>query len=94
MIKAIAFDYGRVIMISQTSVTEEICNLLSLSKETWGNIYFSLNHLCNTGTKTWEEIILMCAEEAGVTDLQKDGVQKIIEDDKKERVLISFLSKK
>ena len=94
MIKAIAFDYGGVIMISQTSVAEEICNLLSLSKETWGNIYFSLNHLCNTGTKTWEEVILMCAEEAGVTDLQKDGVQKLIEDDKKRKSLNIVLIEK
>jgi hypothetical protein len=49
MIKAIAFDYGGVVEIEEGDLIQEIADFLKITKEDWHRVYYSFNHLYNTG---------------------------------------------
>ena len=87
MISVIAFDYGGVIEISEKDLLGEIISYLHTTQEEWSTAYFSLNHLCNTGQNTWEEVVILTSEKLGASSenvlfikelIQKDLVNKIL----------------
>ncbi len=76
MIKAIVFDYGGVIEIFKPDFNKEVVDYLKIKEEDWDNVYFSLNYLCNTGQKTYEEVYALTAKELGASDEQ---ILKVLE---------------
>ncbi len=58
-IKAIGFDYSGVLggyLPGDSSYTEAVCNILDIDIERYRNVYFSINHLVNTGIiGSWHE---------------------------------------
>ena len=70
MIKVIAFDYAGVLEIPEREIITELSDYLHVSRETWLKVYYTLNHLCNTGTNTWNEVAMMTGEKLGATKEQ------------------------
>ncbi|MFA6353739.1 MAG: HAD-IA family hydrolase [Candidatus Paceibacterota bacterium] len=83
--KAIVFDYGGVIEIIKRGLTKNITKYLQISQEDWQKVYFSLNYLCNTGKKSYEEVFALTAKELGASDDQISHVLKLQKDNRKER---------
>lgn len=86
----IAFDYGGVIEISITNLIDEIVRYLNVDKNVWSQKYFSLNHLCNTGQNTWEEVLLLTAEKvvAGYLSYsQIEHLKELIKNDTNSKVI-------
>jgi len=83
MIKAIAFDYGGVIEIEDGDVIQKIADLLQITKEDFLKVYFSLNHLSNTGKKTGLEVLALTAKEFDASDSQISSLCVMIEESKK-----------
>ena len=82
MIKAIAFDYGGVIVLME-NLTEEVSKYLGVSTGDWHKVYFSLNHLANTGENTFGDIFSMTAKKLGATNEQISEIAKIRIENKK-----------
>jgi epoxide hydrolase-like predicted phosphatase len=78
MIKAIAFDYGGVIELNEGDLIQKIVKSLQIGKEDWHKVYYSLNYLCNTGKKSWEEVALLTAQKLNASDAQISNMQEII----------------
>lgn len=83
MIKAIVFDYGGVIEQEEGDLIQKIADYLKITKEDWHKIYFSLNHLANTGKKSWQEVLALVCKEFGASDAQIFYVHEIIIENKK-----------
>lgn len=83
MIKAIAFDYGGVIEITDGDLFQNIANFLQISKEDWQKMYFSLNHLNNTGKKTTQEVLALVAKEFNASEDQISHLHNMTEEHKK-----------
>lgn len=69
MIQAVGFDYGGVIGgVGSTGVnfTEQISEILGVDKETYREVYFSMNHLINMGEiDSWREFWRLLVDEIG-----------------------------
>lgn len=78
MISVIAFDYSGVLEIAERNIITEITDYLAIPKEEWSKVYFTLNHLCNTGTNTWNEVAVMTAEKCGATKEQITHIQELM----------------
>jgi len=83
MIKAIAFDYGGVVEIEEGDLIREIADFLKITKEDWHKAYYSLNHLCNTGKNTWQEVLAFVCKEFSASDAQIAHVHEMIKEKKK-----------
>lgn len=70
MIKAIAFDYAGVLEIPERDIITELSGYLHIPREEWLTVYYTFNHLCNTGTNTWNEVAMMTSEKLGATQEQ------------------------
>lgn len=79
MIKVIAFDYGGVIEISEVDLIEEITSYLKIERKDWSQVYFSLNHLCNTGVNTWDEVIVLTSQKLNANNEQIHHINTLIE---------------
>lgn len=79
MIKAIAFDYGGVIEIKEGDLIQDIVDYLHITKEDWHNVYYTFNHLTNTGKNTWSEVATMVAKKLNASDTQTSHIQGLIE---------------
>lgn len=91
MISVIAFDYGGVIEIPEKNLVNELSRLLNVRKEEWLKAYFSLNHLCNTGKSTWEEVIALTAKQLGASEETLLIVKNILDQDVTDRKINSEL---
>ena len=78
MIKAIAFDYAGVLEIPERDIITELSDYLNIPKEEWLTIYYTLNHLCNTGTNTWAEVAILTGEKLGTTQEQQLQMKEIM----------------
>jgi epoxide hydrolase-like predicted phosphatase len=78
MIKAIAFDYGGVIEIKEGDLIQQIVDYLAISKEEWQNVYYTFNHLTNTGKNSWPEVATMVAKKFNASDSQITHIQELI----------------
>lgn len=63
MIKAIVFDYVGVIELPLGDVIQEIINIVKVTKSEWKQQYNCNVYLCNNGKKSWEEVILLTANQ-------------------------------
>ena len=70
MIKAIAFDYAGVVEIPERDIITELSEHINIPREEWLAVYYTLNHLCNTGKNTWSEVALLTGEKLGATQAQ------------------------
>jgi epoxide hydrolase-like predicted phosphatase len=78
MIKAIAFDYGGVIELNEGDLIQEIADLLHTTKDDWKKVYFTLNHLANTGKVSRLEIHKLVAEKLGASEDQIISVLDLV----------------
>jgi epoxide hydrolase-like predicted phosphatase len=83
MIKAIVFDYGGVIELKDGDLIQEIADSLQITKKDWQKVYFSLNHLANTGKESWQEVLALVCKEFGASDAQISDVLGMIVENKK-----------
>lgn len=83
MIKAIVFDYGGVIEKEDGDLIQKIADFLKITKEDWHKVYFSFNHLSNTGKKNWKEVLELVCKELGASGAQISTVHEIIIENKK-----------
>jgi epoxide hydrolase-like predicted phosphatase len=82
MIKAIAFDYGGVIELTEGDLFKEITQYLNVARENWDKVYFSLNHL--NMVKKGEEVLALVAKEFHASDTQISYIKNLtIEHSKK-----------
>ena len=101
MIKAIVFDYGGVIELKDGDLIQEIADSLQITKEEWQEVYFTLNHLNNTGKKSWREVATIVAQKFNASDIQISFIQDLINKYDQKRILnlelieiIKYLKKK
>ncbi len=87
MLKAIVFDYGGVIEKEKGDLIQKIADYLEVTKADWQKAYFSLNHLSNTGQKSWQEVLALVCREFGASDVQTSKVHEIILENKKTKKL-------
>ena len=87
MIKAIVFDYGGVIEQKDGDLIQEIADSLQITKEDWQEIYFTLNHLNNTGQKSWREVATIVAQKFNASDIQISFIQDLINKYDQKRIL-------
>lgn len=78
MISTIAFDYAGVLEISEKDIITEIITYLHISREEWDTVYYTLNHLCNTGEKKWSEVAILTVEQLGATKEQIEDVRELM----------------
>lgn len=83
MIKAIVFDYGGVIEKEDGDVIQDIATYLKTTREEWQKVYFSVNHLANTGKKTMREVMALVAKAFNATDEQISNIYEMLEERKK-----------
>jgi epoxide hydrolase-like predicted phosphatase len=91
MIKAIAFDYGGVIEIKEGDLVQEIVDYLKITKGGWLNVYYTLNHLTNTGKNTWPEVAAMVAKKFNASDDQIVHIRELIQKSNESRKINSGL---
>ena len=89
MIKAVAFDYGGVIEIKDGDLIQEIADYLGITKEAWQSVYYTFNHLTNTGTNTWTEVAAMVAKQLDASDSQIAHIQELIKESNDSRKINS-----
>ncbi len=77
IVKAIAFDFGGVIEITDRNLFQEIVEHLRVDIEEWKRIYFSFNHLRNVGEKTGKEVLGITAKEFGASDEQISHIHNL-----------------
>lgn len=87
MIKAIVFDYGGVIELKDGDLIQEIADSLQITKENWQEVYFTLNHLNNTGQKSWREVATIVARKFDASDIQVSFIQDLINKYDQKRIL-------
>ena len=87
MIKAVVFDYGGVIELKDGDLIQEIADSLKITKEDWQKVYFTLNHLNNTGEKSWREVATLVANKFDASSIQISHIQDLINEYDKKRVL-------
>lgn len=85
MISTIVFDYGGVIEIKDRDLIQDIAEYLNITKEKWNEVYYTLNHLCNTEEKSGNEVLCMTAEKIGVSEEQLLNIKKMIMESKNNR---------
>lgn len=68
MIKAIAFDFGGVIEIKERNLFKEIAEFLHIDIKELNNVYFSFNHLSNTGKLSGDEVKELTFKKLGASD--------------------------
>ena len=85
MISTIVFDYGGVIEIKDRDLIQDIAEYLNITKEKWNEVYYTLNHLCNTGEKSGNEVLCMTADKIGVSSEQLSHIKNIIAESKNNR---------
>lgn len=78
MIKAIVFDYGGVIETKEGNLFQEIAKYLQININDWEKVYFSLNHLHNTGVKNGDETVALAAKEFDASDEQTSYIKNLI----------------
>jgi len=83
MIKAIVFDYGGVIVKEEVDLIQKIADFLKTTKDDWNKVYFSYNHLSNTGKKSWKEVLELVCKELGASNKQISNIHKIVQEHKK-----------
>jgi len=93
MIKVIAFDYGGVIELIEGGLMQQIADCLKVSKEEWMKAYFSLNHLCNLGKNSYEEVYTLAAKQVGASDAQISYMKNIMKENRQTRALNQELVK-
>lgn len=91
MIKAVAFDYGGVIEIKEGDLMQDIADYLGVTKEDWQRVYYTLNHLTNTGTNTWSEVAAMVSKKFDASDAQIEHIQGLIQKRNESRKINSEL---
>jgi len=87
MIKAVAFDYGGVIEKEERDAMQEVADLLCTTKEDFLKVYFSLNHLSNTGKKTAREVLILAAEKFNASEDQIYHMFSVLENSRETRKL-------
>jgi HAD superfamily hydrolase (TIGR01509 family) len=87
MIKAIVFDYGGVIELKDGDLIQEIADSLRITKEDWQEVYFTFNHLNNTGQKSWREVATIVAQKFNASDIQISFIQDLINKYDQKRIL-------
>lgn len=87
MIKAIVFDYGGVIELKDGDLIKEIADSLQITKKDWQEVYFTLNHLNNTGKKSWREVATIVAKKFNASDIQISFIQDLINKYDQKRIL-------
>ena len=78
MIKAIVFDYGGVIETIEGGLMLKIANYLKIDLEDWLKVYSSLNYLCNTGKKSYEEVYALTAKKLDASDVQISHIHEMM----------------
>jgi epoxide hydrolase-like predicted phosphatase len=94
MIKAIALDYGGVIEIKEGDLIQEIVDYLGISRTDWESVYYTFNHLTNTGKNTWPEVAAMVANKLDASDGQIAHIQEVIQKSNANRKINSLLIEK
>jgi len=80
IIKAIAFDYGGVIEITDNGLMQKIADYLQTTLEDWLKVYLSLNYLCNTGKNSYEEVYAFTAKEFNASNFQISQIHKMMKE--------------
>lgn len=78
MIKAIAFDYGGVIEITDKGLMQKIADYLNITLEDWIKEYKTLNYLCNTGKNSYEEVYAFTAKKFDASDIQISHIHEMM----------------
>lgn len=78
IIKAIAFDYGNVILINDVDLFDEIAKYLKIDKEEFRNQYNTYNHLFNTQNRTYEEVMTLIISKFNDSNEAKDHISNLI----------------
>jgi len=81
-ISAILFDYGGVIQLSDFDLINGIVEILGITKEKWGDVYYTHNHLTNVEGRSWKEVALIVAEKLGATENQLNAISNLTEEAK------------
>ncbi len=85
MIKAIAFDYGGVIEITDRDLMKKISDFLGVSLQDWLKEYMSLNYLCNTGKNSYEEVYELVARKFNASDIQISSIHEMMKENMETR---------
>ncbi|KKP55793.1 hypothetical protein A2121_02860 [Candidatus Nomurabacteria bacterium GWB1_40_6] len=85
MIKAIAFDYGGVIEVTEWDVIQKIANSLGVTKEDWFKVYYSFGYLWNINGDNGGEVHTAVAKKLNASEAQISQMQKLREEDRKTR---------
>lgn len=78
MIKAIVFDYGGVIEITDKGLMQKIADYLHVTLEDWLKEYRTLNYLCNTGKNSYEEVFAFTAKKFNASDIQISHIHEMM----------------
>lgn len=85
MIKAIVFDYGGVIEITDKGLMQKIADYLQVTLEDYLKEYSSLNYLCNTGKNSYEEVFAFAAKKFNASDVQISHIHEMMRENMKTR---------
>lgn len=85
MIKAIAFDYGGVIEITDKGLMQKIADYLQVTLEDWLREYRTLNYLCNTGKNSYEEVYAFTAQKFNASDVQISHIHEMMKENMETR---------
>ena len=85
MIKAVVFDYGGVIEITDTGLMQKIADSLRISLEDWTKEYRTLNYLCNTGKNSYEEVYALTAQKFNASDIQISHIHEMMKENMETR---------
>ena len=85
MIKAIAFDYGGVIEITEKGLIQKIADYLQITTEDWEKEYMTLNYLCNTGQKSYKEVYGLVARKFNAGETQVSHIKEMMDENQATR---------
>lgn len=94
MITTIAFDYGGVIELGSETGINKIRTYLGIEKIQWDKMYFTLNHLCNIGNATFEDVLVLTSQKLGATDEQVTHIRVLLREIKASKRLNAPLIEK
>ena len=83
MIKAIAFDYGGVIEVTELDLAQEIADCLQITRDVWYDAYYSLSHLWSVSGDNGEEVYTAVAKKLNASEIQICQVLDLKEKNKK-----------
>lgn len=94
-IKAVVFDFGGVIEVSEGGhLLQRIAGALGLEYSEFRTEYFKHNHLSNVEDRRWEDMIMKVVDSFGGNEAQKARIEEIVEEHRSRRKinteLISF----